>query len=119
MEKRELICIGCPMGCNLEALIDNEVVAKVNGNSCKIGENYAKKECTHPTRIVTTVVEVTNGTLDMVPCKTDKDIPKEKIFDVLSSLRGLKIEAPIKVGDVLIENICDTNVNIVATRSVT
>ena len=43
METRELICIGCPLGCPLTVRIDGENV-EVNGNTCKRGDDYARKE---------------------------------------------------------------------------
>lgn len=118
MEKKELTCICCPLGCALEVTIDGNEVVGVKGNSCKRGEVYGVKECTNPTRIVTSTVEVINGDLNMVPVKTQSDIPKEKIEDCMKELKGLKVEAPVKIGDIIVENIAGTNVNIIATRNV-
>lgn len=118
IEKRELICIGCPMGCALEVVIENKKVIEVKGNSCIKGVTYAEKECTNPTRIVTSSVEVGEGELAVVSVKTERDIPKEKIIDCMESLKGIKIEAPINIGDIIIENVADTGVNIVATKGV-
>ncbi|ERI91728.1 hypothetical protein HMPREF1982_02771 [Clostridiales bacterium oral taxon 876 str. F0540] len=118
MAKKELTCISCPLGCNLEVDIIDENNIKVTGNSCKRGEAYGIKECTNPTRIVTSTVLVKNGVEEVVPVKTEKDIPKDKIFDCIRALKGLSLEAPIKIGDVVIENIFDTGVNIVATKNV-
>ena len=83
MEKRELICIGCPMGCPLTVTLDGGAVVTVQGNTCPRGDAYARREVTAPTRIVTTTVRVTGGALPAVSCKTRSDIPKEKIFDVV------------------------------------
>ena len=77
MEKRELTCIGCPMGCALTVELENGTVTAVHGNTCPRGDAYARKEVTAPTRIVTTTVRVTGGTLAAVSCKTRTDIPKE------------------------------------------
>ena len=63
-------------------------------------------------------IKVNNGNIPMVPCKTEKDIPKSLIFDVLNLLKVLSVEAPISVGDILLENVCDTGINIVSTRTV-
>ena len=76
MEKRELTCIGCPMGCTLLVEIDENDGIKVTGSSCKIGDNYAVKECTNPTRIVTTTVNVKNGMYPTVSIKTEKEKKK-------------------------------------------
>lgn len=119
MSTRELICIGCPMGCNLQVELDDEgKVISVTGNSCPRGKIYAEKECTNPTRIVTSTVMVENGTIDMVSVKTEEDIPKGKIFECLKALKGLKVNAPVNIGDVIIKDFQGTGVNIVATKKV-
>ena len=86
MEKVNLICIGCPLGCPLEVEMEGKEVVSVSGNTCKNGEKYAKKELTNPTRIVTSTVRVQGGTLGMVSVKTSSDIPKGKIFDCVISV---------------------------------
>ena len=75
MEKRELTCIGCPMGCPLTVELENGAVTAVYGNTCPRGDAYARKEVSAPTRIVTTTVRVTGGVLAAVSCKTRTDIP--------------------------------------------
>lgn len=118
MDKKELTCIGCPMGCTLLVELDDNGEIKVSGSSCKIGESYAIKESTNPTRIVTTTVWVNGGTSPTVSVKTEKDIPKDKIFNCIKALKNLTVEAPVHVGDVIVENIMDTRVNVIATRSI-
>ena len=98
MEKRELICIGCPMGCPLTVTLDGGAVVTVQGNTCPRGDAYARREVTAPTRIVTTTVRVTGGALPAVSCKTRSDIPKEKIFDVVRALKSVVVPAPVHIG---------------------
>lgn len=117
---RELTCIGCPLGCSLSVAMDeakNEVL-EVSGNTCPRGDAYARKEVTNPTRIVTTTVRVKDGAAPMVSCKTRKDIPKEKIFDVISALRSVCVPAPVKIGDVVLADAAGTGVDMVATKDV-
>ena len=116
--KRELICIGCPMGCQLTAEVENGAVTSVTGNTCPRGDAYARKEVTAPTRIVTSTVRVTGGTLAMVSCKTRSDIPKGKIFDVVRALKDVEVPAPITIGQVLAENVAGTGVDIIATKNI-
>ena len=115
METRELTCIGCPMGCPLTVEIENNEVKSVAGNTCKRGEDYAKKEVTNPTRIVTSSVRVKGGDRVSVSCKTKSDIPKSKIFDVARALKDVEAVAPVRIGDVLVEDVAGTGVQIVAT----
>ena len=118
MEKRELICIGCPMGCPLTVTLDGGAVVTVQGNTCPRGDAYARKEVTAPTRIVTSTVRVIGGTLAMVSCKTRSDIPKGKIFDVVRALKDVEVPAPVAIGQVLAENAAGTGVDIIATKNV-
>ncbi|MHC6178579.1 DUF1667 domain-containing protein [Clostridium sp. JNZ X4-2] len=118
MDTRELTCIGCPMGCQLLVKLDGAKVVEVTGNTCKRGEEYGKKECTNPTRIVTSSVYVEGGEIDVVPVKTESDIPKEKIFDCIKALKGIVVKAPVNIGDVILENVVDSGVNIIATKKI-
>lgn len=121
MEKgtiRELTCIGCPMGCPLNVEMEAGEVISVTGNTCKRGDIYARKEVTNPTRIVTTTVRVTGGDAEMVSVKTKEDIPKGKIFECVKALKTVEVPAPVQIGDVLVENVAGTGVDIVATKEV-
>ena len=115
MEKRELICIGCPLGCMLTVEMNDGAVVNVTGNTCPRGKVYAEKEVTNPTRIVTSSVRVKGGDRVSVSCKTKSDIPKSKIFDVARALRDVEVQAPVAIGDVLVEDVAGTGVQIVAT----
>ena len=116
-EVRELTCINCPLGCALTVTIDGADVT-VTGNTCPRGEAYGKKEVTDPTRIVTSTVPVDGGDIARVPVKTASDIPKGKIFDVMESVHAARAKAPVRIGDVIVENAAGTGVNIVAARNV-
>ena len=118
MEKIELTCIGCPMGCPLTVTMENGEVTSVTGNTCPRGAAYARKEVTAPTRIVTSTVRVTGGTLAMVSCKTRSDIPKGKIFDVVRALKDVEVPAPVTIGQVLAENVAGIGVDIIATKNI-
>ncbi len=118
METRELICISCPMGCPLKVEMENGEVVSVSGKTCKRGDVYARKEVTNPTRIVTSSVIVEGGSLAAVSVKTKEDIPKGKIFDIMKELKGVKVNAPVHIGDVILSNVAGTGVDIIATKNV-
>lgn len=118
METRNLTCIGCPMGCSLRAELKDGEAINVTGNICKRGEAYARKEVTHPTRIVTSTVRVIGGNIAMVSVKTEHDIPKEKIMEIMQCMKNIRVKAPVAVGDVILENAADTGVNIIATKDI-
>lgn len=117
MEVRELICIGCPLGCPLTVRIEGEDV-QVTGNTCNRGADYAKKEVLSPTRIVTSSVHVSGGEIEMVSVKTKEDIPKGKIFDCMEEIRKVNIPAPVSIGDVVIADCAGTGIPIIATKNV-
>lgn len=118
MNTVNLICIGCPLGCPLTVEMEGSEVKAVSGNTCPRGDAYARKELTNPTRIVTSTVRVAGGRLAMVSVKTASDIPKGKIFDCVKALKDVEVKAPVKIGDVIVENVVGTGVNIIATKNV-
>lgn len=117
METRELICIGCPLGCPVTVRIEGEQL-EVTGHTCKRGEDYAKKEVLSPTRIVTSSVHVTGGEIAMVSVKTRQDIPKDRIYGCMEEIRRVSVPAPVAIGDIIIENCAGTHVDIIATKNV-
>lgn len=118
MEKKELTCIGCPLGCAITVEMKNGEIVSITGHTCKRGEEYARKELTNPTRIVTSIVRVKGGRIPMVSVKTKTDIPKSKIFDCAKALQNVIINAPVHIGDVIVEDVAGTGVAIVATKNV-
>lgn len=118
MEKRELICIGCPLGCRITVMLDQGKITEVTGNTCARGDDYARKEVLNPTRIVTSTVCVEGGRLAALPVKTKQDVPKSKIFQVMEELKDVVVKAPIHIGDHVLENVAGTGVPIVATKDI-
>jgi CxxC motif-containing protein len=118
MEKRELICIGCPLGCMLTVEMEGESIINITGNTCPKGKVYAEKEVMSPTRIVTSTVRVSEGEKALVSCKTSRDIPKEKIFAIVSALKDVEVKAPVNIGDILVSDVAGLKADIVATANV-
>ena len=107
----KLTCIMCPMGCELTVTKAKSGDIKVTGNSCVRGEMYGKEETTAPKRVLTALVKTAKGVL---PVKTTKPVPKEKIFEINSLIGGLKIRSA-RSGDVLIKNVLNTGADVVVT----
>ncbi len=118
VDKRKVTCINCPLGCSLEVEILDDDSIIVTGFQCSRGEDYAKKEILNPTRTITSTVPVLNGDVFLVSVKTSSDIPKKAIKDCMLALKGIVVQAPIYIGDVIIKNICNTQADIVATKEV-
>ncbi len=108
-------CIVCPTGCEIQAKQGAKGV-EFDGYTCKRGLEYAEQEFYEPKRILTSTIRVENGFLPLVPIRTDKPILKEKLNEALNVIAATIIKAPIKMGDVLIENILGLEANVIASR---
>jgi CxxC motif-containing protein len=106
------------MGCQIQVETEEGEVLSVTGNTCRRGEIYARKEVTHPTRIVTSTVLVEGGSLRAVSVKTAQDIPKDKIGACMEALKGVVVKAPVKIGQVILSDVAGTGVDIIATKNV-
>ncbi len=119
MKSRKVVCVLCPLGCKIRIELDEEGnILSISGNKCPRGEGYAKDEIKDPKRVVTTSVKVLDGELPLASVKTDGPIPKKYIFELMKILKNVEMKAPVNVGDVVVRNIFETNVNVVITRSV-
>lgn len=110
-----IICITCPKGCHLS--VDEENGYTVTGNACPRGAVYGKNELLHPVRVVTSTVRIDGAMLPRLPVKTDRPLPKEKMFDCMELINGITVQSPVKVGQVLAADILGTDVNIVAAKT--
>ena len=112
---RELTCIVCPRGCALRVEIEEGKDLVVTGNACPRGVQYAIDECTHPMRTITSTVRAQDGSV--IPVKTDRTIPKEKMFECMVEINKAVATLPAHVGDVVIENVLGTGANVVITAN--
>lgn len=101
--KKNLTCIVCPIGCSLEIELDDNNVVSVTGNTCPRGVKYAVSECTNPERVVTTTVMCDNG--KVLPVKTNRPIPKDKIFECMDIINKHTCKLPVNIGDVIISDV--------------
>ena len=108
----KLTCIECPMGCEIEVVMDSGKIVSVSGNGCPRGEAYAKDEVTCPKRVVTTTVRAENGKL--IAVKTDAPVKKTDVFNVVKAANSIVVKLPVKIGQVLIERVSD-NVNLISS----
>ncbi len=115
---REFVCIRCPLGCNITVDMEDGKIREITGNTCPRGADYVTKELTDPRRTVTSLVRIEGGELPVAPVKTAADIPKDKIGDCIKALKGIRLAAPVRIGDVAAENVCGTGVDVVVTANV-
>ena len=111
---KTLTCIECPIGCSMQVTVENGKVLSIEGNTCPRGKMYAEAEMIAPKRVITSTVRTEKGTL--VPVKTDNPVPKQEIFEIVEKLKTVVCPLPVKIGDVLVENISN-GVNLIATSN--
>lgn len=110
-------CIVCPMGCELSIELDEQGrFVNVTGQRCPRGKEYAVKEVTDPRRVLTTTVAITGAAHPLLPVRTAQPIPKHLLFDAMRELRKVTVKAPVKVGDIILEDLLGTNIPVIATR---
>ncbi len=115
--KQMITCISCPVGCRMEVTIEDGKMVSITGNSCKRGEVYGRQESVDPQRMITAVVPV-NGSRMPLSVKTKTPIPKKDIDRCMREIHALKLDPPIHMGQVVLENVCSSGVPVVATKTV-
>lgn len=112
---KEMVCIVCPKGCRLH--VDEENGYAVTGNGCPRGEEYGKNETKNPTRVLTSTVKMEGGLYRRCPVKTNIAVPKGMLFDIMKALNAVTLHSPVAVGQVVIENVCGTGADVIATKA--
>jgi len=112
---KELICIVCPRGCHLKVDENNDY--SVSGNNCPKGAEYGKRELVSPTRVLTSVVKIQNALISCCPVKTSTPIPKNLMMQVMGEIKNVVLQSPVRIGDVVIKNVCNTGADWIVTRN--
>ena len=113
---KDYVCIVCPNSCRLQVSDDSGEI-RVTGNRCKRGRDHGIREFTCPMRMITSTVAITGGIQPRLSVISTDVVPKDRIRDCLQEIYGLKVTAPVRCGDILLKNVSDTGVDIVASRS--
>jgi CxxC motif-containing protein len=119
--RKELICVICPIGCQLQAEIQEgqePAVTDVTGNLCDKGPEWARQEIVNPMRTIASSVLVEQGDFPLVSVRTDSPISLKSIFHVMREIKAVKLKAPVKIGEIVIKNVAGLPCNIIATRDV-
>lgn len=124
IETLQFNCTTCPSECLLTVEVERDAddhvaeVRSVTGNSCPRGDKFAHQELTCPMRVLTTTVAVSGGDKTLLPVRTAEAIPLKLHAQAMDLIRGLVANAPIHMGDVVLENLLDTNINLVASMDI-
>lgn len=121
MLKKNLVCIVCPNGCDVEVLLEEgqktQIIA-IDGCTCDKGKEWVAQELTRPMRTIASGIPVDDGDFKLVSVRTDAPIPLGKIFEVMAVIKEKRVTAPVAIGDILIPSPAGTDCNIIATRNV-
>ena len=113
---RELTCVVCPAGCKITVTLDDGKITDITGFTCA-SKKYAENEVTAPVRTLTSTVSVmTTAGKKMLPIRTDKAIPKEKLFDGMAIVRKTSVSAPVKAGDIIVKDFIENGTNLIACK---
>ena len=115
--QREFICVICPVGCTIEAIVEGNELVGISGQACKRGVVFVQEELTAPRRVLTTTVRVRGGALPLVPVRSSEPLPKELLVQVVEALRQVSLEAPVSEHQIVIGNVLDTGVDVVTSRA--
>ena len=118
MKTKDITCTICPQGCRIRVCADECSIVSIEGAGCKRGETYARGEFTQPMRLLTSTALVTGGNAPLVPLRSGKPVPKTQLHACMDEVRKLRLNAPVRRGDILIQNILGTGCDIIATGSV-
>lgn len=110
---KEFICIVCPRGCHIS--VDD--AGNISGYTCPRGLNYVKQELVDPKRTITSTVKVSNRENTFCPVKTSDNIKKGNIFKIMEEIKKVRVEAPIKMHQVIIKDI-EEGVDIISTKEI-
>lgn len=123
-ETLQFNCTTCPSECLLTVEVkrgaDGAVaeVYSVAGNSCPRGDKFAHQELTCPMRVLTTTVAVSGGDEALLPVRTAEAIPLALRAQAMDLIRSLVVDAPVRMGDVILPNLLDTDINLVASMDI-
>lgn len=115
MEKINLTCVTCPIGCQITVTRNGDEITSIVGNTCKRGEAYARNEVICPKRVITSTVRDTQGNL--ISVKSSAPIEKKLMLEAMKLINAAVINGQTAIGDVIIDNILDSGTNIVATKA--
>ena len=111
---QELICITCPKGC-VTTVWKEQGDIKIEGKICKKGKDYIKQEYIEPKRVLTSTVVVERSAVKRLPVRTREAIPKKKLFPAMDQLAEVRVKPPVKIGEVIISNLLDTGIDVIAS----
>lgn len=117
MPTKEYTCVACPKGCTVEVEYEDDEIREISGYSCLKGKEYVEDEFHDPRRILTTTVKIKNARYPRIPVRTETGVPKDSLDCCLDALNEVQLEAPVDIGETVVEDVCSTGISVVTSRS--
>ena len=117
IKERTFTCIVCPNGCVVETRSEDGRLLSLKGNKCKRGEEYVQQELTDPRRTIATTVPISGASLPLCSVRLNRPIPKREIFRVMREIDGARLAAPVKIGQIVLENVCGLDSDVIVTKN--
>ena len=117
IKERTFTCIVCPNGCVVETRSEDGRLLSLKGNKCKRGEEYVQQELTDPRRTIATTVPISGASLPLCSVRLNRPIPKREIFRVMREIDGVRLAAPVKIGQIVLENVCGLDSDVIVTKN--
>lgn len=115
-KERAFTCIVCPNGCVIETQIEDGKLLSITGNKCKRGEEYVQQELADPRRTIATTVPIENTSLPLCSVRLNCPIPKREIFRVMREIDGVRLVAPVQIGQIVLKNVCGLDSDVIVTK---
>lgn len=115
-ETKAVICVACPLGCHVQVTMEGGRPVKALGAQCRKGLEYAAQEIQDPVRVLATTVPVTGGILPLLPVRTEGPVPRRMLRACMLALAQCRVQAPVRAGQIILENIAGTGVRVIASR---
>jgi CxxC motif-containing protein len=118
IKAKQYTCIGCPIGCPLQLQHEGKDITEISGYECDRGAKYAKQEFTDPRRDMSTTVEIIGARWKRLPVKVTGPVEKDRVMEAAQKIHGLRVRAPVKLGQILIEDFLDQKaIHVVSCRT--
>jgi CxxC motif-containing protein len=117
MKQHEIQCVLCPVSCVAHVKVDKAGIISITNLECHRGERYVTQELRAPLRDVFTTIPITGATISRLPVRTSHPVPKHEVMNCMRALAKLQIKAPVLIGTVVVHNLLNLGIDVIATRT--
>jgi len=116
-EVQHYVCINCPIGRPLQLVHEGDQIEEISGYECNRGAKYARQEFIDPRRTFSTTIPISGAMYQRLPVKITAPVPKDRIMEAVAEIHELAVEAPVRLGQVLLCGVLGEPIDVVACRT--